>query len=256
MLQGTFETLALPELLGLLAHSRKSGALWLEAGAATAAIYIADGRCCAAQSGDLTKPVEDAPSLLVRLVDLCFAAARTEEGSFRFGNEEPPWVCSETVDLDVAIEELARLLDEWREIQAVVPSLDCRVRLAEELGADQITIDRERWELLVAMDGRRTVRELVRKCNRPILEVCHAIVALVDAGAVSVVALPAPATQGMRRAGKAPSPRPQVEPETPYGPGVESPQRGPGAPQTDDDREMEGAGNGKYLRSFSALHEA
>jgi len=253
MLQGTFDTLALPELLSLLASTRKTGALWLEAGAATAAIYITDGRCCAAQSGELTRAVDDAPSLLVRLVDLCFAAARTEEGSFRLGTEEPPWVCSETVDLEVAIEELARLLDQWRDIQAVIPSLDARVRLAEELGVDQITIDRDRWELLVAMDGRRTVRELVRKTNRPILEVCHAIVELVDAGAVSVVALPAPATQGMRRAGKAPSARPSVDPEIPWGPGVESPHPGPGpngaaVPEPEDDP--------KYLSVFSGLRDS
>src|SRR5215831_8007388 len=93
VLQGTFDTLALQELLGLLAHSRKTGALWLDAGPASAVVYVTEG--------------------------LCFAVARADEGSFRFGSEEPPWLCSETVDLDVANDELARLLEEWREIQAV-----------------------------------------------------------------------------------------------------------------------------------------
>jgi hypothetical protein len=253
MLQGTFETLALPELLALLANTRKSGTLWLEAGAATAAIHLVDGRCCAAQSGDLTRPVDDAASLLVRLVDVCFAAARTEDGSFRLGPEEPPWTCREPVELEVVIDELARLLDEWREIQAVIPSLDCRVRLSEQLGSDELRIDRDRWELLVAMDGRRTVRELVRKCNRPVLEVCHAIVALVEAGAVTVVALPSHESQGLRRAGKAPTPRAAVEPEVPYGPGVESPHPGP-AGATDGTGERSGAG--ALARAFVDLHQS
>lgn len=255
MLQGTFETLSLPELLGLLASSRKTGALWLEAGPATAAVYVDGGRCCAAQSGDLTGAVSDAPALLSRLVEICFAAARTEDGSFRFGGEAPPWTCDETVDLDVAIDELGRLLDEWREIQAIVPSLDCRLKLTDELGSDKLVVDRDRWRLLVAIDGRRTVRELVRKLSLPVLDVCHAVVALVEAGAASVVAAPnAPAARtnanagagnGGRRSAEADK---RVEPEAPYGPGVESPHPGPVA-------EGEKSEKGEYLRVFSALNK-
>src|SRR5205085_1545752 len=82
-----------------------------------------DGRCCAALSSDAADAITDAPSLLVRLVDLAFGVARAEDGSFRFGVEEPPWQCPDTIDLEVATDELGRLLDEWREIQAVIPSL-------------------------------------------------------------------------------------------------------------------------------------
>jgi hypothetical protein len=253
VLQGTFDTLALPEVLSLLANSNKTGALWLEAGPATAAIYLADGRCCAAQSGDLPGKVDDAPTLLNRIVDLCFAAARTEDGAFRFGAEEPPWVSSETVDLHVAIEELARLLDEWREIQSVIPSLDCRVKLSEELGSDGIVVDPERWRLLVAIDGRRTVRELVRKTNRPVLDVCHALLALVDAGAASVHAAPVTQTSGSRAGKAAPTRTHAVEPETPYGPGVESPHPGP---HSDFDPELTHAiPKGQYLGVLSGLND-
>jgi hypothetical protein len=249
MLQGTFETLALAELLGLLSQSRKTGALWLDAGQASAVIYIVDGRCCAALSSDAAEAITDAPSLLV---DLCFGVARAEDGSFRFGVEEPPWRCAETVDLEVVNDELARLLDEWREIQAVIPSLECRIRLTDELGIDEIVIDRERWRLLTAIDGRRNVRDLVRKTNRAVLEVCHAVVALVDAGAVTV-AQPAAAPTGNRSTGGKAT-RPVVDPEVPYGPGVESPHPGPG-PGESEDGELEHAGKGQYLRVFSALRE-
>jgi hypothetical protein len=256
VLQGTFETLPLQELLTLLARSRKTGALWLEAGPATAAIYIDDGRCCAAQSGELMTPVNDAPSLLVRLVELCFAAARTEDGSFRFGNEQPPWTSADSVDLEVAIDELGRLLDEWRDIQNVIPSLDCRVKLSDELGSDGIVIDRERWGLIVAIDGRRTVRELVRKTNRAVLDVCHTVVALVDAGAVTVGAPAVEAARTVGRAGKAPSLRSlgPVEPETPWGPGVESPHPGPAFPDADEEHAAV-AEKGSLMRAFSGLGE-
>jgi hypothetical protein len=256
MLQGTFETLALPEVLGLLAHSRKTGALWLEAGAATAAIYIDEGRCCAAQSGDLTGPVSDAPALLSRIVELCFAASRQDDGSFRFGQETPPWTCAESVDLDVAIDELARLLEEWRDIQEVIPSLDARVRLSEALQVEELVVDRERWALLVSVDGRRTVRELVRKTSRPTLDVCHAIIALVEAGAVSVVAPTSvgakqgtPADKNGNGRQKLDAAATTVRPEDPYGPGVETPH--PGRRASD-----EGIGKSDYLRAFNALKDA
>jgi hypothetical protein len=241
VLQGTFDTLALQELLGLLAHSRKTGALWLDAGPASAVIYVTEGRCCAAIANDAQDPVDNAPSLVVRLVDLCFGVARAEDGSFKFAEDTPPWTCPETVDLEVANEELARLLEEWREIQAVIPTLESRIRLSEELGVDQLNVDRERWRLLTAIDGRRSVRELVRRTDRPVLEVCHALLLLVDAGACAVVA-PAPTPAAARSTGGKAS-RAIVDPESPYGPGVESPHPGPRHAAAD-------------LKTFSALREA
>jgi Domain of unknown function (DUF4388) len=258
VLQGTLETLSLSELLSLLAQSRKTGALWLDAANSSAVLYITDGRCCAAESSDAGDPLGDAHALLARVVDVCFAVARADDGSFRFGAEEPPWACAETIDLEVAIDDVARLVDEWREIQAVIPSLECRIRLTDDLGVEVLTVDRERWQLLVALDGRRNVRDLVRKTNRPVLEVCHAILALVDAGAVSVgpppvVAAPAARTNGTHHRAVDSS----VEPEAPYGPGVESPHPGPNGTFPDDgEHEFDPAEKGRYLSAFSGLRDA
>jgi hypothetical protein len=253
------ETLALPELLGLFSQSRKTGALWLDAGNSSAVLYIADGRCCAAESSDAGDPLTDGTALLARVIDVCFAVERADDGKFRFGPEEPEWACEETVDLEVAIDELARLVDEWREIQAVIPSLDCRIRLADELGVEELVVDRERWQLITSLDGRRSVRDLVRKTNRPVLDVCHALLALVDSGAVNVGPPPAPpaartnGANGRKRGIEA-----AVEPEAPYGPGVESPHPGPGSngnAYDDEAREVDPAEKGRYLRAFSGLRD-
>ena len=200
MLQGTFATLALSELFDLIAQSGKTGELWLDAGPATAVVYVAEGRCCAALSSETPKAITDGPTLLRRLVDLCFAAARVENASFRFGNGKPPWRCLETVDLQVANEQLAALVEEWSSIQAAIPSLECRVRLSEELGVEELVIDPERWRLLAAIDGRRSVHDLVRTTNRPLLEVCHELVWLVDADACKILP-PLEAVAGPRSTG-------------------------------------------------------
>lgn len=203
VLQGTFDTLALSELLGLIAQSRKTGALWLDAGPASAVLYVVDGRCCAAISSETPDAIEHGPALLVRLVDVLFAATRVDDGSFRLGAEEPPWSCAETVDLELANDELERLLEEWRGIQAVIPSLECRARLTEELGVEELVVDRERWRLLAAIDGRSSVRELARKTNRPVLEVCHAVVALHEAHACQIVQPAEPSLVPRSTGGKA-----------------------------------------------------
>jgi hypothetical protein len=253
VLQGTLETLALPELLGLLGQSHKTGALWLDAANSSAVLYIVDGRCCAAESSEAGEPLTEEAALLARVIDVCFAVERADDGTFRFGPEDPPWACEETVDLEVAIDELSRLVEEWREIQAVIPSLDCRIRLADELGVEELTVDRERWQLIVALDGRRSVRDLVRKTNRPVLEVCHAILALVDSGAVNVGPPPAPPasarSNGRKRGADA------VEPEAPYGPGVESPHPGPPVVADDLEREVDPVDKGRYLSAFSGLRD-
>jgi hypothetical protein len=239
-------------------------------------LYVADGRCTAAESSEQRGAVEHAPELLVRLVDVCFAVARHDGGSFRFvADEEPGWSCSEPVDLEVAIEELDRLLEEWHHIQDVIPSLEYRVRLCDELAVDELPVDRERWKMLVAIDGRRTVRDLVQRTSRPVLDVCHALMELVDAGAVGIVEPPASASRGSNSRKKAETPPAApaaiVQPEAPYGPGVETAHRGPGtvtgepdgptaessAPSADNDatEPTDGADKGEFLRVFSALRD-
>jgi hypothetical protein len=254
VLQGTLETLALPELLRLLARSRKTGALWLDAANSSAVVYIVDGRCCAAESSEAGEPLTEAAGLLARVIDVCFAVERAEDGAFRFGPEEPPWMCDATVDLESAIDELGRLVEEWREIQAVIPSLECRVRLNDMLGVEELRLDRERWQLVVAIDGRRNVRDLSRKTSRQVLDICHAIMALADAGAVEVG--PAPAAPAARRSDGTRKRPVEVAPEAPYGPGVESPHPGPAGGVADDlDREFDPAEKGRYLSAFSGLRD-
>jgi hypothetical protein len=199
VLQGTFDTLSLTEVLGLLAQSHKTGALWLEAGSVQGRVYLADGRCCAAESVELTDAVTTERDLATRLVDVCFTLARQHDGAFRFvADEQPNWRVAGGVAVDDAVDALDRLLAEWREIQAVIPSLDVRPTLATELGNDSIVVDQAGWRLLVCLDGRRSVRDVMRHTQRSVLDVCNALKQLVEEGAVEIApemppAIPQPA---------------------------------------------------------------
>ncbi len=274
MLQGTFETLALTDLLALLAHSHKSGALWLEAGPITAAVHFDDGRCVAAESAELIGPVVEPADLLVRIVDVCFAVARQPDGAFRFATGDvPPWVATAAIDVADAISELEHVLAEWDEIRVVIPSLECRPRLLDDLGIEELIVDRERWTLLVAIDGDRTVSDIVQRTGRPLLDLCRAVVALIEAGAASVTEI----SDDQAGAGTehAPDGEPDpaasvaagsdteiVEPADPYGPGVEVNGDAAGAPAAEATAEPEGErpptekrDKGAFLSLFSALRD-
>jgi hypothetical protein len=188
VLQGTFETLSLPEVLGLLSSARKTGALWIDAGPISGVAYLEDGHCHAAGAAEQRDPVHSGPALLTRMVELCFAVMCQESGSFRFAaDDRAPWTCDEQVELSDVLVEVDRLLKQWREILRVIPSLECRPQLLESLQVDELVVDRERWALVVAIDGRRTVRELVQRTTRPVMELCQTLLELVEVGAVGVM---------------------------------------------------------------------
>jgi hypothetical protein len=218
VLQGTFETLALPELLGLLASARKSGALRLEAGPVSGIVHLEDGHCLAVETKEHAGAVQDGPALLTRLVDVCFAVIRQESGAFRFASDEPaPWRSDEPAELSDALVEVDRLLKQWREILQVIPSLDCRPHLLDGMGVDEIIVDRTLWAVIVKVDGHRSVRDLVALGDRPVIDVCHSLLELVEAGALEVldpadvptpVAPPAPAGVAPAPAPVAPAPAP------------------------------------------------
>jgi hypothetical protein len=252
VLQGTFDTLSFAEVLRLLASARKTGALRMDAGV-IATWWFEDGVCRAAEGGDLVEPVTDTRELLARMVDIGFVVARHAGGTFRFvADEAPPWESDIRLPVDSVLVEIDGLLEQWRVIEVVIPSLECRPVLCDELGTDHLDIDTETWRLIVQIDRRRTVRDLAHRTSRSVFELCRTLIELVELGAVAitpevVVAPPPPS----RRAGKASPGVPvgYVRPEEPYGPGVESPHPGPIA----ETEERTPGDRGALLRVFSAL---
>lgn len=212
-LEGTFETLALTEVLEVLSHSKKCGVLLVEAGPADGRIWVEAGKVQAVESGEQAGPVDSPSELLNRAVDAGFTLARQPSGSFRFvSGERPPFGSGCDVSLGEVLDGVERLLGEWRDIQEVIPSLEARPRLRDDLAVDEITLDARLWRLVVTLDGRRTVRDVVHRSERTVLDICHALKGLVEMGAVEMV--DAPAELPHRRTAA-------LAPVMPYGPGVD-----------------------------------
>jgi hypothetical protein len=186
-LQGTFDTLSVTELFGLLATASKTGALRLEAGDHEAAVYVNAGRCCGVESDDASGPAATDEDLARLLVDTGFTVARQAAGSFRFSDaEEPPFAADVTTRFEPAVVEITEMLAQWREIEATIPSLDVRLRLAPVLRGEEIVLSAREWSLLVALDGMPSVRELVARRHEPVIQVCRVVKDLSERGAIDI----------------------------------------------------------------------
>jgi Domain of unknown function (DUF4388) len=186
-LQGTLDTFSLPEILELVEKSRKTGALEVRDPQSRGVLYFAGGRFSAAEAGELCGPVESAEELEARLIDVCFALFRVETGLFEFENDRfPPWPVRGGSEVAPVVDQVQQLRRDWLAIEAVLPSLDCRPDVVDDLDGDRVVLDKAGFRVLRAVDGERNVREVARAVGRSVLEVCKVLKDLVEAGAVVV----------------------------------------------------------------------
>lgn len=177
-LQGTLDSFSLPDVLRLLADTGKTGRLHVEGDRGQGNVWIDDGGVVAAGADGAS---DDAPT-----DEVIFEMLRFKSGSFAFAADEPSPNGGEPVDLEGVLRRAGELLDEWRELEAVVPSLDHRVAIAPELTVDKVTIDASRWTTLVAVAGGVSVRELGSALDKNEMAILRTVSDLVELGIVAV----------------------------------------------------------------------
>jgi hypothetical protein len=189
-LQGTLDTLSLPELCELLSGTNKTGALHVRAESGQGVLWFADGKVCAGEAGSQTGPpppgVGGDP--LQRLHDVCFELFRFSEGTFEFEAERrPSWPADKAVDVSGLVAETERRMAEWRDIIAVIPSVEARPRLVPDPpDGGPITLDATQWRVVTGIDGRRRVSALIRVLDGGEFTVCKVLRSLVQAGLVEI----------------------------------------------------------------------
>jgi hypothetical protein len=181
-LVGTFDVLDFADVLDVLARTGRTGRLQLRAGPVHANVIVADGSLVGA---DGTAGTGGPPRTTRSLIDdICFEVLRTGRGSFEF-HPDPEIIPSEPpVSITAALDAAKRRLEEWRDVETLIPSFDVTPRLAGQLKIDAVTLNQEQWRVLVALDGRRTVAALARRLGLDPLEVCKVLKPLVQDGAV------------------------------------------------------------------------
>lgn len=222
-LQGTLETIPLPDVLALLAATKKTGELRITGSRGDGRLWLAAGKVVGADVPRASAPV-----------DAVFELLRLTAGSFTFGDGAPTAGPGEPITVESLLTEAQERLATWQAIEAVVPSMACTLRLIPELGAEAVTVSRRQWKELVAVAAGGDVNGAMKHLGIGEFDACRTVKDLVDAGLVQVgkaPAPPAPAPEKARAAEPAPAPeavqRSNARPEAPEAPEAPAPVRRP-----------------------------
>lgn len=177
-LQGTIETFALPDVLRLLSSTKKTGCLRLDGGRGSGSIWVESGSIV---GGEATgAPHADSAD------EVLFELLRFKDGDFIFDADADVQIKHSPADVEPTLDAAEKMLDEWRSIEAVVPSLDHFVALVPELTGDEVVISADRWKTIVAVAGGTSVGRLGDELELGELPVSRNVKELVELGLLSI----------------------------------------------------------------------
>jgi hypothetical protein len=177
-LQGTIETFALPDVLRLLASTKKTGRLRLTSSQGSGSIWLADGEIVSSEATHA--PMADGADEVV------FELLRFKVGEFVFDADASAPEGGAPAAVEDALTAAESMLAEWKSIEAVVPSLAGWVSLAPELPGSEITIDQSRWAQVVAIGGGITVGGLGDRLGLGELSASRTVKELIELGLTSL----------------------------------------------------------------------
>ncbi len=180
-LQGTLDTFALPDVLRLLASTKKVGRLRVIGDAGSGSLWVDGG---AVVGSELLVRGADADSL----TEVLFNLLRFVDGSFTFEAGSTPHANGDERDVESVIVEAELMLGEWRALELVVPSLDAGLSLAQELKGCDAVIDSARWRIIVTVGSGATVGEVGRRVGLGELAVMRAVKEVIELGLLEVSA--------------------------------------------------------------------
>lgn len=127
-----------------------------------------------------------------QIQETIFDLMRWDEGEFDF--EAMPEAVEEDIGLSVSIENIimegSRRLEEWNRIKKKIPSMDVVFKMATAPGEGtfEISLKPIEWNLLLLVDGTRSVAEMALETNRTDFEVARIIYGLFSAGLLEFAA--------------------------------------------------------------------
>lgn len=180
-LEGTLETIALPDVLALLSVTAKTGELRIESGAGVGSVWFDAGRLAGFQVGNQKT-----------VVDALFALLRLTEGSFKFHTGTDALNAMTPEDVVPVLEEAENRLNQWPAIAATIPSLQSGLHLQESVDST-VVLRPDQWQLVTTIAGGRSVVDVLEARQLGEFDGCKALKELVDMRVVWV-AVPPPGT--------------------------------------------------------------
>jgi hypothetical protein len=174
-LDGTLSKFPLRELIEMIVYSSVAGVLELRVGDEVGRLFFNDGRPYHAVVGESTG------------FDAVCRMFEVRDAMFRFiagpvASEENLWI-----DPWEMIERAYRQAELWATVRPRIPNLAWIPALRTAAGADHIHINETTWPVLAAVDGQRSVADIADDLGFAPLDVCVALVNLLDQGLITMM---------------------------------------------------------------------
>ncbi len=177
-LQGTLETFALPDVLRLLASTKKTGRLRLTGGRGSGSIWLDEGDIVAGEASRSPRATE--------ATEVVFELLRFTDGDFVFEADDASAEPGKAVSVEDALSGAEALLSEWTTIEGVVPSTAAFVSLRGDIDGEEVTLPADRWRQVVAVGGGRTVAGLGQHLGLTDMAVSRMVKELLELGVVDL----------------------------------------------------------------------
>lgn len=192
-LEGNLRELALQEVLQLLAHTRKTGDLCVNAPVAglSATVSFANGSVV---DGELTGPAADdvigsktsGASLAKYVESVVLELLTWQDGQFRFVPAQAGSLRARTgvrINTDVLLMEGARRVEMWSRLSNRIANARAIPSFAESNGElPMLNLLPQQWEILTHVDGRRDVQALAELLSWDLMETAEVVYGLLETG--------------------------------------------------------------------------
>ena len=172
--QGSIQELPVPDIIQLVSVSGKTGMFMLMRGSERGYIYLRNGKIVHAEVGT------------IRGEEAVYALAIWSTGDFQFtpGKETDATTIDKTNTS--LLMEAARRLDEWKVLSRKIPGVDYIPMLKPRDLGEAVTLSPPEWNLVIRIDGRRTVEELARATNSNSFDTAKVLYGLVTADLIDM----------------------------------------------------------------------
>lgn len=164
----------MPDIIQLVSVSGKTGMFTLVRGVERGYIYLKNGQMVHARLGELTGE------------EAIYALAIWSSGDFQFTpGEEADTVTIEKSNTSLLM-EAARRLDEWKVLSRKIPGVNHIPVLLPREAPEPVTLSPPEWNLVLRIDGKKTVEELARGTDSSSFETAKVLYGLITAHLVEM----------------------------------------------------------------------
>ena len=181
-LQGSIDTFALDDVLRLVAGTGKTGRFSLTGPRGEGALVVRDGQVLDGSVSTDERAYE--------LTELVFELLRFDEGDFAFDAVDVDgYEDAEATEVEALIAEASDMLEEWRDIEAVVPTTGALITLAADGPDHDVTVSPTDWRVIAAVGAGATVAELSERLDASQLSTGRLLRSLVETGLLTAAEL-------------------------------------------------------------------